>query len=184
MSKRRVIKKYFNRRLYDTEKSRYITLEELRDMVLEGTDFCVLAAKTNDDITAQTLLHVLLSEEMFGEPFFSEQSLRNLIMFMRGPMRGPMSVFFDQCMPSFINAHKSFSAKLGASATPAEMENLAMLQGRLIKQMLEQYVFRGLENYLDTQQKMQQGMEQMMSGSKMFDMSGMFSPPGDDDERR
>ena len=49
-------------------------------MVLEGTDFCVLAAKTNDDITAQTLLHVLLSEEMFGEPFFSEQSLRNLIM--------------------------------------------------------------------------------------------------------
>ena len=59
-----------------------------------------------------------------------------------------------------------------------------MLQGRLIKQMLEQYVFRGLENYLDTQQKMQQGMEQMMSGSKMFDMSGMFSPPGDDDERR
>ena len=109
--------------------------------------------QNNDDITAANLVACFVVEEMFGEPFFSEQSLRNLIMFMRGPMRGPMSVFFDQCMPSFINAHKSFSAKLGASATPAEMENLAMLQGRLIKQMLEQYVFRGLENYLDTHKK-------------------------------
>ena len=77
-------------------------------MVLEGTDFCVLAAKTNDDITAQTLLHVLLSEEMFGEPFFSEQSLRNLIMFMRGPMRGPMSVFLISACRHSLTRTKAF----------------------------------------------------------------------------
>ncbi len=182
--KTRIIKKYLNRRLYDTEKSSYITLEDIRDMVLSGTDFRVLRAKTDDDITAQTLLQILISEEMFGEPVFSEQALRNIIMFMRGPLKGPMSIFFEQHMPSFVSAHKRLSEKLGVSPTSVEMDNLTVLQGRLIRQMMEQYVFRGLENYLDTQQKMQQGMEQMMDGAKMFDMSSMFPPSKDDDERR
>ena len=96
MSKRRVIKKYFNRRLYDTEKSRYITLEELRDMVLEGTDF-LRAGGQKPMMTSRrkTLLHVfVVGGKCSANRFFSEQSLRNLIMFMRGPMRGPMSVFF------------------------------------------------------------------------------------------
>ena len=76
------------------KKSRYITLEELRDMVLEGTDFCVLAAKTNDDITAQTLLHVLLSEEMFGEPFFSGTKLAQFdYVYARPDERANVGIF-------------------------------------------------------------------------------------------
>jgi len=76
-----VIKKYPNRRLYDTSSSTYITLVEIKDMVVAHEKFIVLDAKTGEDLTRSILLQIILEEESGGLPLFSAQSLANLIRF-------------------------------------------------------------------------------------------------------
>ena len=90
-SARRIIKKYSNRRLYDTRQSAYVTLENLHELILQGEDFQVVNAGDGADITAQSLAQVLVSEEIWGEPLFSERSLRNLIMFAAARCAGRFS---------------------------------------------------------------------------------------------
>ena len=171
----RVVRKYSNRRLYDSHQSKYINLDELKDLILAGVPLRVVNAEDGADITRQTLVQVLLSEEVFGEPVFSEQSLRNLIMFFRGPMRGPMAVFFDQCAPMFMDAQKRLMDRLGARANPEELNYFAAMQGRMVRELLENYAFRALENYLNAQQRAEQNMERMMS-MPMFGMARYFNP--------
>src|SRR5678809_535721 len=75
----RVIKKYPNRRLYDTETSTYITLTEVKQLVMDSQPFVVRDAKTNEDLTRSILLQIILEEEAGGAPMFSEPALANLI---------------------------------------------------------------------------------------------------------
>src|SRR5438552_17134701 len=75
----RVIKKYPNRRLYDTDTSTYITLAEVKQLVMENEPFIVRDAKTNEDLTRSILLQIILEEEAGGQPMFSEAALANLI---------------------------------------------------------------------------------------------------------
>ena len=171
------MRKYSNRRLYDSRQSKYINLDELKDLILAGVPLRVVNAEDGADITRQTLVQVLLSEEVFGEPVFSEQSLRNLIMFFRGPMRGPMAVFFDQCAPMFMDAQKRLMDRLGTRANPEELNYFAAMQGRMVRELLENYAFRALENYLNAQQRAEQNMERMMS-MPMFGMGGYFNSGG------
>jgi polyhydroxyalkanoate synthesis repressor PhaR len=78
---RRVIKKYPNRRLYDTATSSYITLSEVKQMVLDHVDLVVQDAKTQEDLTRSILLQIILEEETAGVPLFSESALANIIRF-------------------------------------------------------------------------------------------------------
>ena len=172
----RVVRKYSNRRLYDSRQSKYINLDELKDLILAGEPLQVVNASDGADITRQTLVQVLLSEEVFGEPVFSEQSLRNLILFFRGPMRGPMAVFFDQCAPMFLDAQKRLTDRLGARANPEELNYFAAMQGRMVRELLENYAFRALENYITAQQRAEQNMERMLN-MPMFGMAQYFTPP-------
>ncbi|MDB6002808.1 MAG: polyhydroxyalkanoate biosynthesis repressor PhaR, partial [Rhizobacter sp.] len=80
-SPQRILKKYPNRRLYDTRHSTYITLADVKQMVLEGQDFVVRDAKTSDDLTRSILLQIILEEETGGVPLFSSQMLAQLIRF-------------------------------------------------------------------------------------------------------
>lgn len=155
----RIIKKYSNRRLYDTEQSRYISLDDLKEMILDGTEFRVLTTK-NEDITSPTLISILMSSEVMGQPVFSEQNLRSMVMFMHGPMRGVMRVFLEQCMPLFVQTQQQLVEKYGADALgQGELENLAVLQGTIVRQLMEQYVCRGMENYLSVQKNMENAMK-------------------------
>ena len=77
----RIIKKYPNRRLYDTETSTYITLAEVKQLVMEHHPFVVRDAKTNEDLTRSILLQIILEEEAGGAPMFSEAALANIIRF-------------------------------------------------------------------------------------------------------
>lgn len=79
MTTPRVIKKYPNRRLYDSEKSRYITLADVRDLVLDGTGFVVIDKKTGQDITRTILLQIIIEQEQHGEPIMSEDFLSQVI---------------------------------------------------------------------------------------------------------
>lgn len=167
----RIIKKYNNRRLYDTGRSCYITLDELKEMIVNGEEFRVCTTD-GEDITRQTLITVLLSGEVMGQPLFSEQTLRNMVMFMQGPMRGPMKVFFEQCLPLFARSNSELMEKFGSAIGSSELDSLAILQGKMVRQLMEQYVFRSLESYLSAQKN----MEKMMSMQTAFPFGSLFNP--------
>ncbi|MBE8159005.1 MAG: hypothetical protein HAW59_06430, partial [Betaproteobacteria bacterium] len=107
----------------------------------------------------------------------SEQCLRNLVAFFHGPFRGPMAVYFEQCLPVFLESQRKLRDKFGSSISAAEMENIAALQGGMTRQVLEQYVFGGMENFLNAQNQMRENMKNMFGGG-VFGAPG-FPPPPD-----
>jgi polyhydroxyalkanoate synthesis repressor PhaR len=99
----RTIKKYPNRRLYDTQTSSYITLTEVKDMVMAVENFVVLDAKTGEDLTRSILLQIILEEESAGLPMFSSQALAQIIRFYGHTMQGMMGNYLEKNIQSFID---------------------------------------------------------------------------------
>ena len=102
MSETRVIKKYPNRRLYDTEISSYITLEDVRQLVVEHVDFRVQDAKSKRDITRSILLQIILEREEDGEPIFSEPVLQEIIRFYGDSLQGMMTSYLEKSLKLFV----------------------------------------------------------------------------------
>jgi polyhydroxyalkanoate synthesis repressor PhaR len=96
-----VVKKYANRRLYNTESSSYITLDTLADMVREGRDFVVYDAKSGDDITRSVLTQIIVEEESKGRALLPTGFLRQLIGFYGGSMQTMVPKYLEQAMASF-----------------------------------------------------------------------------------
>ena len=92
----RVLKKYPNRRLYDTQSSSYITLADVKQMVLDGEDFEVRDAKDSADLTRSILLQIILEEESGGVPMFSTDMLSQIIRFYGHAMQGAMGAVLEQ----------------------------------------------------------------------------------------
>ena len=99
----RILKKYPNRRLYDTEVSSYITLTEVKAMVLQGLDFEVRDAKTGDDLTRSILLQIILEEETGGVPIFSTSMLSQIIRFYGHAMQGMMGTYLESNLQTFTD---------------------------------------------------------------------------------
>ncbi|MDY6923226.1 MAG: polyhydroxyalkanoate synthesis repressor PhaR [Pseudomonadota bacterium] len=114
-----VIKKYANRRLYNTATSAYVTLEDLARMVREGVDFVVYDAKTNDDLTRQILTQIIFEEESRGEALLPVQFLRQLIGFYGGQMQGVLPSYLEMSLDSFSRQQEQmrgqFSKAFGAA---------------------------------------------------------------------
>ena len=102
MSEPRIIKKYPNRRLYDTEVSRYVTLEDVRSLVLEEVPFQVRDARTNEDLTRSILLQIIMEREADGEPMFSEQVLVNIIRSYGDSLQGMMASYLERSLDLFL----------------------------------------------------------------------------------
>ena len=102
----RILKKYPNRRLYDTQTSSYITLTDVKKMVLEGQDFVVRDAKTSDDLTRSILLQIILDEESGGVPMFSSQMLAQIIRFYGHAMQGMMGSYLEKNLQTFTDIQK------------------------------------------------------------------------------
>lgn len=98
MNQERIIKKYPNRRLYDTTISAYITLEDIRQLVLEGASFRVIDIKTQEDITRTLLLQVILEQEARGTPLFSRDLLEQFIRAYGGVFQGVMTAYLEHSM--------------------------------------------------------------------------------------
>ncbi len=105
----RVLKKYPNRRLYDTQSSSYITLADVKQMVLDGEDFEVRDAKSGDDLTRSILLQIILEEESAGAPMFSTQSLAQIIRFYGHAMQGVMGAYLEQNLQGFTDLQSKFA---------------------------------------------------------------------------
>ena len=99
----RVIKKYPNRRLYDTATSAYITLAEVKQLVLDSVPMTVRDAKTGDDLTRSILLQIILEEEAGGTPMLSEAALANIIRFYGHAMQGFMGNYLEKNVQAFTD---------------------------------------------------------------------------------
>jgi polyhydroxyalkanoate synthesis repressor PhaR len=109
-----VIKKYANRRLYNTASSSYVTLEHLSEMVKEGVDFVVFDAKTNEDITRSVLTQIIFDEESRGQNLLPIQFLRQLIGFYGGQMQAFVPSFLEMSLANFAKQQEQFRGQLGA----------------------------------------------------------------------
>ena len=98
----RIIKKYPNRRLYDTKTSAYVTLTEIKQLVMEGQSFVVRDAKSGDDLTRNLLLQIILEEESAGVPMFTESVLANIIRFYGHAMQGHMGAYLESNLQSLM----------------------------------------------------------------------------------
>jgi len=105
----RILKKYPNRRLYDTQTSSYITLADVKRMVLDGVDFEVHDAKTQEDLTRSILLQIILEEETGGVPMFSTSSLAQIIRFYGHAMQGVMGGLLERQMQAFTDMQQRFT---------------------------------------------------------------------------
>ena len=102
MPSERIIKKYPNRRLYDTEVSRYVTLADVRALVMQGVGFRVLDTHNDDDITRTILLQIMLEEESGGEPLFTATMLAQIIRFYGGTLQGMLSRYMEKSLDFFV----------------------------------------------------------------------------------
>jgi polyhydroxyalkanoate synthesis repressor PhaR len=135
-TKPRIIKKYPNRRLYDTTSSAYITLAEVKQLVIDGKPFAVLDAKTSEELTRSILLQIILEEETGGLPMFSEAALANMIRFYGHTMQGFMGSMLEKNMQAFTDLQSKFGASAFSvpAATLGSMPNANQFMGHFVEQ--------------------------------------------------
>jgi polyhydroxyalkanoate synthesis repressor PhaR len=134
MSEPRVIKKYPNRRLYDTSASKYITLEDVRRLVLDSVHFVVRDAKTDEDITRSVLLQIIAEQEEAGQPIFTIPILTQIIRFYGDAVQGLASEFLQRSLAAFGEQQRMFRRHLDdvmakdavAAMTDLARQNLAL----------------------------------------------------------
>jgi polyhydroxyalkanoate synthesis repressor PhaR len=120
----RIIKKYPNRRLYDTEESKYITLSQLRELIIQGAAIKVIDSTTEEDITRNILLQIILESESGGEPLFTANMLSQIIRFYGGTLQGMFGRYLEQSLSLFTQQQEQFRQNLGEDPFSA-MTNMA-----------------------------------------------------------
>lgn len=125
MAESRIIKKYPNRRLYDTEISSYITLEEVRQLVVDGEQFEVRDAKSGEDLTRSVLLQIISEHEDRGQPMFTTQLLSQVIRFYGDSLQGFMGSYLEKSLQVFLDQQQQFRSQLNniMGRTPWSMLN-------------------------------------------------------------
>lgn len=156
----RVIKKYPNRRLYDTDTSSYITLSEVKDLVMNGEHFVVRDAKTNEDLTRSILLQIILEEEAGGAPLFSSSMLAQIIRFYGHAMQGMMGAYLEKTMLSFVEIQdrlqeQSKSIYDGGAMPSAEMwAQFMAMQAPMMQAMMGNYIDQSKTLFMQMQDQM------------------------------
>ena len=128
-AKRVTIKKYANRRLYDTESSSYITLDRLAAMIREGRDFEVVDAKSGEDITHQVLTQIIVDEESRGTTMLPVNFLRQLIGLYGGQMQGAVPPYLEAAMDAFQKNQQAVAGAFGPNMfADLAKRNMAMFE--------------------------------------------------------
>lgn len=156
----RVIKKYPNRRLYDTDTSSYITLAEVKQLVMAKEVFVVRDAKTNDDLTRAILLQIILEEEAGGEPMFTEEVLANIIRFYGQAMQGFMGTYLEKNIQAMLDLQAKMSEQ-SKGLTPEMWTQFLNAQAPLMQGMMGNYVEQSQNMFVQMQEQMQKQTEQM-----------------------
>ena len=185
MSDIRVIKKYPNRRLYDTATSSYITLADVKKLVLDNVDFKVVDAKSNEDLTRAILLQIIIDEEAGGVPMFSSDMLSQIIRFYGNAMQGMMGTFLEKNIQTFMQIQQRLQEQsrgvLGANAmlNPEAWAEFVKMQGPAIQGLMTNYLEQSANAFLQMQNQLQQQTKDLFSRMPFagFGASG-FNPGG------
>lgn len=175
-SKLRLIKKYPNRRLYDTQTSAYITLADVKQLVMDNEQFQVIDAKSNEDLTRSILLQIILEEETGGVPMFSSAMLAQIIRFYGHAMQGIMGSYLEKNIQAFIEiqnrlAEQSkgmYEGKFG----PEMWTQFMNLQAPMVQTMMSNYIEQSKNLFVQMQDQMQNQARSMFSN-----FPGNFSFP-------
>ena len=179
----RLIKKYPNRRLYDTKTSSYITLADVKQMVLKNEDFQVIDAKSSEDLSRQILLQIILEEESGGMPMFSSDLLSQMIRSYGSAMQGFMGSYLSKNIEAFQQLQKTMqdqSQKVygdnsrGAQELWAQFMNL---QGPAMQSLMQAYMEQSQKMFAQFQEQMQSQARNMFSGFQFPGFPGQKNDP-------
>jgi polyhydroxyalkanoate synthesis repressor PhaR len=166
----RLIKKYPNRRLYDTKTSSYITLADVKQMVLKQEEFQVIDAKSGDDLTRQILLQIILEEESGGMPMFTSDLLAQLIRSYGNAMQGMMGSYLERNIRAFQDIQKALqdqSSRMVGDNSRASQElwsQFMNLQGPAMQSLMQAYMEQSQKMFAQFQEQMQTQARSMFSG--------------------
>jgi len=169
----RLIKKYPNRRLYDTKTSSYITLADVKQMVLKQEEFQVVDAKSGDDLTRQILLQIILEEESGGMPMFSSDLLSQLIRSYGNAMQGMMGSYLERNIRAFQDIQKALqdqSQRMYGDNSRASQElwsQFMNLQGPAMQSLMQAYMEQSQKVFAQFQEQMQSQARNMFSGMSL-----------------
>ncbi|MEY2658781.1 MAG: polyhydroxyalkanoate synthesis repressor PhaR [Pseudomonadota bacterium] len=157
----RVIKKYPNRRLYDTQTSSYITLNAVKEMVMQGVSMVVRDAKTQEDITRSILLQIILEEETGGVPMFTEAALANIIRFYGNAMQGFMGSYLEKNVQSLIDIQNQLTEQ-SRTLTPEMWKQFMAMQSPLLQGVMGNYVEQSKHMFVQMQEQLQKQTAQVL----------------------
>jgi polyhydroxyalkanoate synthesis repressor PhaR len=169
----RLIKKYPNRRLYDTQTSTYITLADVKQLVVDQEEFQVVDAKSGDDLTRQILLQIILEEEAGGMPMFSAPMLAQVIRFYGNAMQGMMGSYLEKNIQAFIDIQSKLQEQSKAfyetnKIGPDMWAQFVNMQAPMIQSMMSSYIEQSKNLFVQMQENMQNQTRSMFSGFPGF----------------
>lgn len=181
----RIIKKYPNRRLYDTETSSYITLSDVKKLVLEQVDFKIEDAKTHEDLTRAILLQIILEEETAGAPMFSSDMLSQIIRFYGNAMQGMMGSYLEKNIHTFIEIQKRLQDQSRQVYGDNPMLNteawgeFIKMQGPAIQGLMGRYLEQSANAFMEMQQQLQSQTRNLFGNFPFPNFAGGQRPGGD-----
>ena len=161
MARVRIIKKYPNRRLYDTEISSYVTLEDIRQLVQDGDAFVVQDAKTQQDLTRSVLLQIITEREEQGQPLLTTQLLSQLIRFYGDSLQGFMGSYLEKNVQMFTDMQTRLSEQ-SQGMTPEMWSQFMGTQSPMVQGLMGNYAEQSRTMFMQMQEQMQKQTEQMM----------------------
>lgn len=175
----RIIKKYPNRRLYDTATSSYITLQDVKKLVTEQVEFRVEDAKTHEDLTHNILLQIILDEES-GNPIFSSDALSQIIRSYGQAMQGLMGDYIEKNIQAFIEIQKKMQTP--PQATPNErpplgsdtMSEFLRMQAPAMQGLMSNYLEQSATAFIEMQKQTRNILNAFPGG---FPFPNFFAPP-------
>jgi polyhydroxyalkanoate synthesis repressor PhaR len=165
----RVLKKYPNRRLYDTQGSSYITLADVKQMVLAVQPFVVRDAKTGEDLTRSILLQIILEEEAGGAPIFSAQMLSQIIRFYGNAMQSMMGSYLEQNLQTFTDMQSRLAEQAKGVYDPTKLSpdlwaNFLSSQAPGMQGLMGNYLEQSRQMFLQMQEQLSKQADSMFPG--------------------
>jgi polyhydroxyalkanoate synthesis repressor PhaR len=186
----RLIKKYPNRRLYDTANSGYITLADVKQMVLDNVEFQVVDAKSGEDLTRAILLQIILEEEAGGMPMFSSEMLAQLIRFYGSAQQTMMGQYIEQNVKAFMAIQKKLQDQAKQiygdkmMITPDLWKQFMQMQAPAMQGMLGNYLEQSAKLFMDMQQRMQDQTRGMFAAFPFPNFGAPQQTAADDEKKR
>jgi polyhydroxyalkanoate synthesis repressor PhaR len=165
----RLIKKYPNRRLYDTQTSSYITLTDVKQLVLDQEEFKVVDAKNGEDLTRQILMQIILEEEQEGQPMFTPPVLSQIIRSYGNAMQGMMGAYLEKNVQAFVDIQSKLQEQSKAfydsnKVGPEMWAQFVNMQAPMLQSMMSSYIEQSKDLFMQMQENMSKQARSMFSG--------------------